>query len=457
GSSTNANNSTNWGGALPNSTIDVILKNGLSNYPILSNSLDVKNIEFETGSSLRISSGRRLRVFGNLSVEMSGTLDPGDGTIEFAGSDSQVVSGSINSHVKIDNSNDLQIEDDVYFKSVEFTNGDIDLGNNDIYLSGTSTGADASSYFKISGDGTLNSYLDASAKTFDVGFNPYLPVTIECPDCDGSELFEVSVSDLAYQNPEISDNQVSSNIVTNTWKITTDAAHDVTVTFQWNSSDEENLGTAINLSQWQEGIDNSWNTGSVTTKTGSGPYTITQTITAMNGGYYFVVGNQSTVLPVDLTHFQASWLTIGQSAKLDWQTAMEENNSHFEVERSFDGINYETIGRVEGFGTTFETQNYQFIDRLESPSHFGEGFRKGQLYYRLKQVDYNGEFEYSKVEVLDFGDNANHLVVRIMPNPVKDYFTILSNLNSEFSFQLYNANGAILKEGTQPKVDVSDL
>ncbi|MCB0738063.1 MAG: T9SS type A sorting domain-containing protein [Bacteroidetes bacterium] len=442
----------NWGGGLPGSGADVYVGGSAANDPSVDANISLGNLEVGGGAEVEVQSGYTLTLDENFINNSGDTLDIGAGKIAFAGSSKQWINKPIIAHIKVDNSSDLGIQDQMYFKSVEFTNGDIDLGDNDVYLSGTSTGAGANSYFKISGDGTLNSYLNANAKTFDVGFNPYLPVTIECPDCDGSELFEVSVADLAYQNPETSQNQVSNNIVTNTWKITTNATHDVTITFQWNSSDEENLGTAINLSQWQEGIDNSWNTGGVTTKTGSGPYTITQTINGMDGSYFFVVGNQSTVLPVELTHFNANWVEEGKTVQLSWETAQELNNSHFEIERSFNGEEWSQIGIVEGNGTTELVQSYHFTDH--GVSSFDHGL--STVFYRLKQVDYNGEFEYSPVRTLFVNEQrrTQTLNLSFYPNPAKDKIIV----SQPVQVKVYNLQGVLLlNEFASQNLDLTTL
>ncbi|MFK7947394.1 MAG: fibronectin type III domain-containing protein, partial [Saprospiraceae bacterium] len=116
-------------------------------------------------------------------------------------------------------------------------------------------------------------------------------------------------------------------------------------------------------------------------------------------------------LPVELTYFTAK--AENANNLLQWQTASEENNSHFEVERSTDGINFETIGQVAGNGTTFETSNYSFVD--EQPELVS--------YYRLRQVDFDGNYEYSKIEVVERNQIGNTQVT-LYPIPVRDVLMI---------------------------------
>ena len=91
-------------------------------------------------------------------------------------------------------------------------------------------------------------------------------------------------------------------------------------------------------------------------------------------------------LPVELTFFKGK--LTEQGSELTWQTASEKNNEGFEIERSQDGENWETLDFVQGYGTTTETENYNYTDyeRLQ-----------GTSYYRLKQIDFDEKYEYSHV------------------------------------------------------------
>lgn len=103
-----------------------------------------------------------------------------------------------------------------------------------------------------------------------------------------------------------------------------------------------------------------------------------------NNGIYVYTG----VLPVELTSF--SGLHFSYEVLLSWSTATELNNHGFEVERSLDKINWATIGFRKGKGTTSETQDYTYSDDISEIS-------TQKLYYKLKQIDFNGNFEYSKI------------------------------------------------------------
>lgn len=107
-----------------------------------------------------------------------------------------------------------------------------------------------------------------------------------------------------------------------------------------------------------------------------------------------------TPLPVELTHFSAK--ANARTVELVWTTASEQDNSHFDVERSTDGKVFEAIGKVNGQGTTSLRTSYTFRDVQPA---------SGTSYYRLKQVDYHGTYTYSKVEAVQMAAPvANALV-----------------------------------------------
>ena len=122
--------------------------------------------------------------------------------------------------------------------------------------------------------------------------------------------------------------------------------------------------------------------------------------------YDLVCGPTSTcgALPVKLIAFDVQ--KISGQAVLNWVTASEINNSHFEIERSQDLVHWNQIGRVEGNGNSQITRRYTYTDHQPSV---------GQNYYRLKQVDFDGGFEYSRITKLtEVWTNEN---VHVYPNP----------------------------------------
>lgn len=120
----------------------------------------------------------------------------------------------------------------------------------------------------------------------------------------------------------------------------------------------------------------------------------------------------SGALPVKLISFTGDKYEDTKSL-LRWATASEINNDHFDIERSADGNTWEKIGEVKGNGTTNDAQNYEFIDAMPL---------SGTNYYRLKQVDVDGKFEYSGIVAVDFGTaqagQINTTIMQVYPNPL---------------------------------------
>lgn len=117
-----------------------------------------------------------------------------------------------------------------------------------------------------------------------------------------------------------------------------------------------------------------------------------------------------TALPVRLGMFNAK--LIENSVHLDWITYSEENNSGFDIERSSDAKRFEKIGFIEGKINSTSENNYTATDPFPLT---------GISYYRLKQIDLNGTYAYSRVRSVN---NTNAKPVIVYPNPVRDILTI---------------------------------
>lgn len=123
-----------------------------------------------------------------------------------------------------------------------------------------------------------------------------------------------------------------------------------------------------------------------------------------------IMGYDPILLPVDFTSFTGQ--KDGNINVLDWATASEQNCDYYEVERSVDGENFESIGQVNGSGNSSNEIKYQFRDKEPT---------RGINYYRLRQVDYNGNYEYSTIVAID---NTMRSGFSIYPNPVEAFIVV---------------------------------
>ncbi|MFT3933169.1 MAG: T9SS type A sorting domain-containing protein [Chitinophagaceae bacterium] len=140
--------------------------------------------------------------------------------------------------------------------------------------------------------------------------------------------------------------------------------------------------------------------------------------------------SQASALPVKLENFAA--VADGNTVKVTWKSTEEINSSVYIVQRSADGVSFTTIGQVNAKGYAAD---YSLVD----PNPI-----IGDNYYRLKPVDKDGKFTYSKVVKVNFTKLPG---IRISPNPASSYLYIsLENINSPVNLQLVNTNGQVVKQ-----------
>ncbi|RNI27345.1 T9SS C-terminal target domain-containing protein [Rufibacter immobilis] len=166
--------------------------------------------------------------------------------------------------------------------------------------------------------------------------------------------------------------------------------------------------------------------------------------------YGFRSSSTVVTLPVELISFTAK--AKGANVQLHWSTATEKNNDYFQVERSTDGKSFTAIGKVTGNGNSNILQNYGFLD-TSAP--------QGTSYYRLKQVDFDGQHEYTKTVVVNKAVMTEGLAqVGVSPNPFsqKLSFTVNSTQARTLTVELHDLNGKlILHENVQVPVGESML
>lgn len=179
---------------------------------------------------------------------------------------------------------------------------------------------------------------------------------------------------------------------------------------------------------FNQGVAGGTNTGITTLIDAAGSNTGTLSNFGLTGATSNWVAGSSGILPVELLNFTGK-STAGVNL-LTWQTASETQNKGFDIERSTYGSRFEKIGFVAGNGTIFINQSYSFEDTAPN---------EGVSYYRLKQLDFDGDFEYSNIVSIDQKAKNN---VGIFPNPGSGIFTITGLLDIENEqFMITNSSG----------------
>ncbi len=150
-----------------------------------------------------------------------------------------------------------------------------------------------------------------------------------------------------------------------------------------------------------------------------------------------------TALPIELLRFEG--INKKNENVLTWETASEKNSQRFDIERSNDGKIFEKIGTIV---THNAASSYAFIDKnLSAPLH----------YYRLKLIDNDGSFSYSKIISISV-ETGHALSLRVYPNPTENSIT-LSSADYTQPTRLYNMTGALIfsSDITPTKINLSDV
>lgn len=313
--------------------------------------------------------------------------------------------------------------------NLDLGSGNIQVGNNILTAAGTISGGSATGFIVTNGTGALKrNSVGASNIVFPVGPTAalYHPATIN--NSGTVDNFSVNVVSAA---PPCGDPTAS---VTATWNISeqTPGASNCTISLDYTGATTGGTYSAAGAKVVHCGgsspfFSNGSVTGTVATGTGFtsfSPYGITSNI---------------AVLPVTFTNF--SGIRSGNSNKLSWTTGSEQNNLGFEVQRSEDGQNYRVIGFVNTLapGGSSSSLTYQFSD-----ANLSGKFQ----YYRLRQVDVNGQGKWSAVVRIKGEPTAALTIDGIAPNPVQNSLmaSISSPVKKLVSLQVMDMTGRLMKQ-----------
>ncbi|HSZ84401.1 MAG TPA: T9SS type A sorting domain-containing protein, partial [Puia sp.] len=304
------------------------------------------------------------------------------------------------------------------------------------------TGVGANSYIitgNTSGAGklTINRVTRGSDYIFPIGtLTDYLPATIN-PSVANSTLnwsanvFTPATTDATYGSGNNFSGTSLADIVNAVWIITpssTSPQPTATLTLNWTSDLEGSSFSGysngnIGISHYSAGV---WQNSTATGGANNATNTVTSQFTSFSP---FGVGSIGNPLPISLINFTAV-LNSNNTVSLSWQTTVEVNSDHFDIERSSDGSTWNSIGTVDAQGNSQIVVNYSYLDA--SPA-------SGVNYYRLNMVDKNGSHSYSNVEVVTMNSIG---AFRIFPNPAKDFVNVtLDHVSGSSTIRLFNFSG----------------
>jgi len=160
----------------------------------------------------------------------------------------------------------------------------------------------------------------------------------------------------------------------------------------------------------------------------------------------FRIAINEATLPVELYSFSAK--ARKTEIELSWITKSEINNQGFEIQHSTDAINWNAIGFMEAQEENTEEKAYEFIH---------QDVLNGYNYYRLKQIDNNGDFSYSSIQSIRMEKRNND--IQVFPNPFSNFITVSGVENSNQEYAITNTAGKLMQSGTisKERLDLSSV
>lgn len=296
---------------------------------------------------------------------------------------------------------------------LEMGNGVLVLGSNNLTIgsTGSITGASSSSYIRTNSIGTLNRTVanNATNVNFPVGTSDYTPMQIQFTAPSTTDVVSVRVVN-GVLSGATTGTPINTSMVNRTWLVSeaVQGGSNATITLTWDDTHEVGgfSRTQSAISRFQN---NEWTFAGVTfgPATGVNPYS--RSLSGITTLQAFTVGDTfATPLPVNFVGVKA--IAMNDDVNVVWSTAGESNNRGFFVQRSVDAVNFEDVDFVNGTNTS-ALMKYSFNDRYAFSS---TGMEK--LYYRIRQIDFDGTESYSIVVSAQRPDRA-FTQVDAKPNP----------------------------------------
>lgn len=405
--------------------------------------------QVKNNGNLRMHSASQMGLFGDFTNE--GTFNNNLGTLHAAGSQPQVFNGSnliqANNFTINKGSDAVQLDNILRVDStLTFTNGLITSDRSDIATEYVEFGDDA-----ISVNHSDTSHIDGVIRkvgddefTFPTGDNNILrPVSISSPS-NTNDHFTTYYTDND-PNAAYSRSSTDSNIdhvsACEYWILNrTNGSSNVEVSLSWdsNSCGIDNLCDLV-VARWDGSQWTSEGNGgtSGTTAMGSvvsGTSCTTPSSVTNFSPFTLASTTKNNPLPIELISFDAE--ICDRSVCLEWRTESEINNDYFTIERSNDGINWEVVQVVDGQGNSNSSIKYETVDNKPY---------SGLSYYKLKQTDFNGDFEYTSTKTV-YVEKPNEGEISIYPNPAKQTLLVDGLINNEEKVNIFNSVGREVTE-----------
>lgn len=394
----------------------------LNNSITISGALDCSTYEISGAGVVTIASGATLKsghsngINGNITTSGTNSFST-SANYRFTGSSSQVTGASLPTTVNnltINNSSGVTLTSSTTVNgTLTLTSGNITTGSNTLTI-GSSGSVSRSSGHVI---GSLKKSLSSGTATFEVGTtNGYAPVNFANISGTG----DFTVKTVSGKHP----NAVGNNVLSMYWTLTNGGITSADLQFTYLDGDVTGTEGNYAIGKYSSG---SWTFPSTSLNTTNNTAS-TSNISSFSD---FTLGEVSA-LPVELNMFAAK--VKNNSVQLIWSTATEVNNYGFEIERKCSNGDWKKIGFVQGHGNSNSPKNYSYSDQPLGDVTFK---------YRLKQVDFDGTFEYSNEVGVKLDEIKQFVLEQNYPNPFNPTTTIRFSLPvaAEVSISVFNLLG----------------
>ncbi len=418
-------------------------------------------------NSIFITNNNNIVVRGNWTTYNQSGFTEGTGRVTFNGTSNQTITGAETFYqMEINNPTSVTLNNNIIVtNALRLNQGVIITGVNEVHV----TNNNAANAVVLH---NVNSYVQgrlrrnvASTGTYDfpIGDNNYQLATVKLNSSSGiSNLIASFTSGLPVTMPnpttcKVNGTGISNMLNSGYWTISPNAITAVNYEVTLNGRGYSNFsGGATQLcvikrsnssSPWLgtnssgvNGYHNAANQG----LSGGAAKGVRTGLTSFSD---FGIGFGAVPLPVQLTSFDVV-ANDNNSTTITWSTASELNNDYFEVLHSLNGIDFNLIGTVKGAGTSQFANEYAFLHTNASC---------GNNYYRLRQVDFDGKYEFSSIKFVNFNCASNFT---LYPNPaVNTIFINSTSISDLATINIYNIEGRLIitKSYNQSGINISEL
>lgn len=310
------------------------------------------------------------------------------------------------------------------------TAGDLIMGNQNLIIAdgATISGGSSISYIQDSGNGELRQLYSAAGATlsFPIGdtddYSPINSFTISSAAFGASPFLDFSITDADHPSRDTDntaaggddDGTTAVAFISRFWTV---ASGDISsprfnasytyVDADVTGTEASMVGTVYRTPPGEAFLD--WHVAGTVN-----PVTNTVSVTNVDAfGDLYAMDNTTDRLPIVLVSFDVH--LTESTVELEWVTSSEENNDFYTIERSLDAVNFSPILTMEGAGNSEQLMTYNATDRRPLV---------GRSFYRLKQTDFNGQFEYSEIRSVFYEGSTEAFEINVYPNPVKSGSTL---------------------------------